>query len=461
MKIIVLNGSPKGDNSVTMQYIEYIKKKFQLYDFKIINISRDIKKIEKDMDFFRGILDDVKTCDGVIWAFPLYYLMVHANYKRFIELICERQAEEVFKGKYTISFSTSIHYFDHTAHNYMHAVCEDLEMKYAGFFSAEMHDFFNEEKRKQLYDFAKDFFGTIETYAPVSKAYKRLNYKMPEYINGKPIEKVDLKSKKVIVVTDSFDINENLGKMILHLRGTFIEQLEIINLSDLNIKGGCLGCLHCGFDNICVYDGNDDIRKIYEEKLVKADALIYAGTIKDRFLSSKWKTLMDRSFFNTHQPNLKGKQIGYFISGPISGIVNLREIIQAYVEMNEANLVDIITDEYEGSKELDAQIENFARRLINCAVEKRTNSETFLGVAGTKLFRDEFWGKLRFVFQKDHKYYKKHHKYDFPQKDIKTIITNLIMILLTKVPSMKKNIQKDFTKYMVNPYKKILNSDKI
>jgi len=28
MKIIVLNGNPKGDTSVTMQYIAYIRKKF-------------------------------------------------------------------------------------------------------------------------------------------------------------------------------------------------------------------------------------------------------------------------------------------------------------------------------------------------------------------------------------------------------------------------------------------------
>ena len=28
MKIVVLNGSPKGDISVTMQYVAYLKKKF-------------------------------------------------------------------------------------------------------------------------------------------------------------------------------------------------------------------------------------------------------------------------------------------------------------------------------------------------------------------------------------------------------------------------------------------------
>jgi hypothetical protein len=63
-----------------------------------------------------------------------YYFLVSSQYKRFIELIWERKAEGFFKDKYTAVLSTSIHFFDHTAHNYMNAICDDLEMKYLGFF---------------------------------------------------------------------------------------------------------------------------------------------------------------------------------------------------------------------------------------------------------------------------------------------------------------------------------------
>ncbi len=48
MKITVLNGSPKGLTSITMQYVQYIQKKFPQHEFKILNISQRIKKIEKD-----------------------------------------------------------------------------------------------------------------------------------------------------------------------------------------------------------------------------------------------------------------------------------------------------------------------------------------------------------------------------------------------------------------------------
>ena len=39
MKIIVLNGSPKGDISVTMQYVHFTQKKFPQHELKILNIS--------------------------------------------------------------------------------------------------------------------------------------------------------------------------------------------------------------------------------------------------------------------------------------------------------------------------------------------------------------------------------------------------------------------------------------
>ncbi|MCK4527423.1 NAD(P)H-dependent oxidoreductase, partial [candidate division WOR-3 bacterium] len=90
MKIIVLNGSPKGKISVTMQYINFIRKKFPQHELKIFNIAQQIKKIEKDEAAFREIIDEIKSSDGVLWAFPLYVFLVASQYKRFIELISEK-----------------------------------------------------------------------------------------------------------------------------------------------------------------------------------------------------------------------------------------------------------------------------------------------------------------------------------------------------------------------------------
>ena len=47
-----------------------------------------------------------------------------------------------------------------------------------------------------------------------------------------------------------------------------------------------MGCLQCGLDNECVYRDNDEIRETYET-LKAADVVILAGTIHDRYLSSR------------------------------------------------------------------------------------------------------------------------------------------------------------------------------
>jgi len=93
MKITVLNGSPKGEQSVTMQYVHFIRKKFPQHELHILNIAQRIKTLEKDERAFQAALDEIRASEGVLWAFPLYHCLVHGNYKRFIELVWERSVQ--------------------------------------------------------------------------------------------------------------------------------------------------------------------------------------------------------------------------------------------------------------------------------------------------------------------------------------------------------------------------------
>ena len=127
MNIVVLNSSPKGDLSVTLQYVRYAAKKNQQHNFKVFPVAQNIRKLEKDETAFGEVIEAVKSADAVLWAFPLYFLLVCSQYKRFIELIFERNQQAAFQGKYTASLSTSVHFFDHTAHNYIHAICDHLQ----------------------------------------------------------------------------------------------------------------------------------------------------------------------------------------------------------------------------------------------------------------------------------------------------------------------------------------------
>ena len=457
MKITVLNGSPKGHLSVTLQYVNFIQKKFPHHELKIFHIASTIKKIEKDEKAFQEIMDDVRSSDGVLWAFPLYYLLVSSQYKRFIELIWERGTTDFFKNKYTAVLSTSIHFFDHTAHNYMNAICDDLEMKYLGSFSAAMYDLLSRKGRERWTLFASEFFDGIQNRVPTSKRFSPVFYRTFNYLPDSVGDKISTQGKKVLILTDLKDPQTNLGKMIEQFKNSFTDEVKVINLHQVDIKGGCLGCIQCGYDYQCSYGNQDEYVQFYKDHVNTADILVFTGTIQDRYLSSRWKMFFDRSFFNTHTPSLMGKQVGFIIAGPLRQIPNLRQILEAYTEWQQANLVDIVTDEEEDSKMLDARLQHLAERAIHLAEKNYIKPKTFLGVGGMKIFRDDVWGKLRFPFQADHQFYKNHGFYDFPQRDYKNRMMATILMLLTKIPYMRKEIyRKRMREEMVKPFQKVV-----
>ncbi len=458
MKIAVLSGSPKGDLSVTLQYVKLIQKKFPHHDLKIHHLSQNIQRIEKDAKTFTKIIDDIRSSDGILWAFPLYVFLVPSQYKRFIELIWERGAQDTFKDKYTAVLTTSVHFYDHTAHNYMRAICDDLDMRFVDSFSADMDDIFIEQMRARLLIFARNFFEAIENKLPTAKTHPPLVYSKFRYAPGKTKDKIDTRGKRVVVVTDAQDDQSNLAKMVKRFKDSFRQDIETVNLYDINIRGGCLGCIQCGFDNICVYQGKDEFIDFFNTKLRSADITIYAGTIKDRFLSARTKMSWDRSFFNGHIPVQAGKQMGFIISGPLSQIPNIRQILEAMGEMEKANLVDIITDECRDSSQLDALLHNFASKSVQFSLENYIRPQTFLGVGGYKLFRDFIWARARFPFLADYRYYRKHGMFDFPQKDKRYLKYSKQMLDLIKTPEMKETVRKMMKSEMVKPYQKAMET---
>ncbi|HOP64737.1 MAG TPA: NAD(P)H-dependent oxidoreductase [Spirochaetota bacterium] len=457
MKITVLNGSPKGDLSVTMQYVKFMEKKFGEHEFSYINISQRIGKIESDDAFFNEIISEVANSDLTIWGTPLYVCLVPSQYKRFIELIWERGAEEKFRDKYAAVITTSIHFFDNTAHNYMRGICEDLGMRFAGSFSPDMYDIMQEEGREKILTFAQNIFRTVESGVVAARAYIKPDYNMPVYTPGKPLPVVDASGRKVLILSDKTYQKGNVAAMIGRMKNSLTGDVETLSLSDIDIKGGCMGCCECGFDYRCTYTGKDEFIDFYNEKLKKADIIIFAGEIRDRYLSAKWKQMFDRAFFNTHTPTLKGKQFGLLLSGPLAMIPNLREVLNAYFQWQGANLVEIITDEH-SSSDMDILVDSLAKNLVSNAEAGYVAPPTFLGVGGMKIFRDDIWGRLRFVFQADHKYYEENGIYDFPQDDLKAIEMNKNMINLTSKPEMRENVRKMIKTEMVKPMKHIVET---
>lgn len=453
MKICVVSGSPKGDESISLQYARFIEHAYPEHSFSVVHAGRDIKKMEQHREAWEEVMRDIRESDGVLFATPVYFMLVPGQLKRFIELVWERDASDAFIGKYSAALTTSIHFFDHTAHTYLHGICEDLGMHHAGFYSAHMQDLKSEENQERLLLFFSDFMDAISEKRPIQREFLPLPEITPSYTPRSRPPGVDTRGKRVVILHDA-DPGSDQEAMVRQAAGMFTGPVAVADIRDSLMKGGCLGCCRCAFDNTCVYQ--DGYRDFWEKYVVPADILILAGTIRDRYLSATWKQWNDRSFFNGHVPVLKGKQVGYLVEGPLAHIPNLREVLAARATLGNANLVGFVTNETGDPDEIDAALHSLARRSVRLAEQGYVSPVTFPAVGGKKLFRDEIWGGMRAFFKADDRYYRTHGLYDFPTKNYLQRIGTAAFSLFLDIPWVRKKAEKETVSHMVRPFKEVV-----
>ena len=379
--------------------------------------------------------------------------------KGLLSLSGKEESTAAFKGKYTAAISTSIHLFDHMAHNYIHAICDDLEMKFLGSYSADTFDLLKETEQKRFLQFSKHLLEGIKNGVSTAREFPPLQANEFQYEPGDQAQPVDPGGRQVLILSDCESGQTNLVHMIEKLKNSFIGGAKVVNLYDITIKGGCLGCIRCGYDNTCVYEGKDEFTTFFRETVEKAPIIIFAGTIRDRYLSSRWKLFFDRSFFTNHMPYLMGKHIGFLISGPLGQIPNLSQIFEGYVEVKKGSLAGIVTDECRNSSQIDTFIEDLAHRLVRvCRLMAMSSLQHFSALAATRSFVMISTGVCVFLFRLITPITERTGAYDFPQKDFKARVISAFLILLTKIPAMRKEIyNKKIMEEMVKPLRKLVD----
>ena len=302
MNILVLGGSPKGDASITLRYIRFLGLKFPEHTFEEIHVAATVRALERDPKALAGLMAKVQAADAVVFAFPLYVFLVHADYKRFFELVEERGLTPAFQGKPALILSTSIHFFDHTALEYVRGMAEDWGMGVCGVYSAEMHDLQKPDERLRLETFGRLTFERIAR----GGQEQRQTAPRPEwdyvYAPATPVRPVEAKGLKALILTDGNPGSGTRG-LAERFQAAFGGETETVDLNTLDIKGGCRGCTACAFDNECIYGDRDGVQEVYRVKLQQADIVVWAVGIRDRYLSARVKTFIDRRFLDTHQPN--------------------------------------------------------------------------------------------------------------------------------------------------------------
>ncbi|MCM1988884.1 NAD(P)H-dependent oxidoreductase [Oceanirhabdus seepicola] len=447
MKILVLNGSPKGKNSITLQTVLYLEKVYPEHDFTVLHVGQRIKAYEKDFSEAKKALEDAEI---ILFAYPVYTFIAPYQMHRFIELIKENGVD--LKEKFTTQITTSKHFYDVTAHKFIEENCHNLGLKYIRGLSADMDDL--QEKKGQIE--AESFFEQLlfdiknDIYVCVSPGV----YKEKREIYKPVLENTSKESGlDVVILTNCAEDDTNLRNMIEDFKSTLPYKAREVNLRKTRIDGGCLGCLRCSVTGKCVYkDGFDDFLR---NEIQKANAIIYAFTISDHYTHSSLKLYDDRQFCNGHRAVTEGMTVGYLISGDYMAEHNLQTIVEARCEVGGTYLAGVATDEVDTSK----SIQNLSQSICYALRNKCTRPKNFYGVGGTKIFRDLIY-LMRGMMKADHKFYKKHGIYDFPHKKKGRILMMYIIGLLMNLPSVQKKMKGQMNEFIIAPYQKVIEAAK-
>lgn len=434
MKVLVINGSPKGKNSITYQTVRFLQKKFPKDEFEVIHAGAQIKQLEQDVS---GVREAVENAEVLLFAYPVYTFIAPSQLHRFIALMKELKID--FTGKYATQITTSKHFYDVTAHRYIEENCDDMGLHFLRGYSADMNDLLTKTGQLQVITYWNYVRHIIEQEKNPER--KKQNKTPIHEKNGR---------YHIVIVTDCKKENERLRKMIIDFRKALPYASHVVNLQDFAFQGGCLGCFHCAAEGTCIY--KDGFGELLRNKIQRADSIVYAFSIQDHSMGTVFKTYDDRQFCNGHRSVTMGKPTAYLIDGEFSQEKNLQLILEGRSQVGGNFLAGIATNEGVGADSPGSCADKLAY-----ALEHRIQvNENFYGVGGKKIFRDLVF-EMQGMMQADHRFYQRNHLYDFPQKKLGTLLFMKLVGLLLKLPGSRTWMQSKMTEGMLMPYEKIIS----
>ena len=357
MNILVLNGSPKGQYSITLQTIHYLEILNPQHTFDILHVGARIKGLEKN---FTPALEAIQKADLLLFSYPVYTFIAPSQLHRFFELLKAQNLD--LSQKYASKISTSKHFYDMTAHRYVQDNCQDLGLKFIRGLSADMDDLATDQGQKE----AEDFFARVcwsireNIFEPFPKPLSAPRH-MPVEVPAAPQA---YKPGEVVIVTDCEKDNTQLANMIARFQAVLPLRTRVVNLREYPFKGGCLGCFNCAVDGTCIY--TDGFDQFLRTNIQGGQSIVYAFSIKDHSMGALFKLYDDRQFCNGHRTVTMGMPMGYLVSGNYSEEFNLQMIIEGRAEVGGNFLAGVATDEQDPNTAIDSMAATLAACLRAC-----------------------------------------------------------------------------------------------
>lgn len=437
-RVCVLNGSPKGEYSITLQTLRYLEKRYPACRFDVLHVGHRIKAYEKDMT---EAIAAIESADLLLFCYPVYTFIAPYQLHRFIELL-KRSGASV-AGKPAAQITTSKHFYDVTAHGYIRENCHDMGLKYIGGLSADMEDLLSPKGRADT-----AAFWDYALYCASNDLYEQppRREKTPPRPYQATLERAEKKpGYDTVILTNREPDDEVLAAMIADFEAAYPYPTRVINVAEYPFAGGCLGCLRCASDGKCVY--RDGFDAFLRERVQTADAIVHAFTIRDHSMGASFKRYDDRQFCNGHRAVTMGMPVGYIVNGDYQREENLRLVIHGRCEVGRQYCAGVAND-------ADG-IVALARRLAYALESKLCLPHDFLGVGGEKIFRDLIY-TMRGLMREDDRFFRRHGMYDFPQKRVGTIIKMKLVGCLLARPAIRAKLGNRMNESMIAPYKKAI-----
>ncbi|MBR4093216.1 MAG: NAD(P)H-dependent oxidoreductase [Oscillospiraceae bacterium] len=439
MNILVINGSPKGKNSITLQTSLFLEKLADRYNFDFIHVGQRIKYYENNME---EAVSKIKNADLIIFSYPVYTFIAPSQLHHFINLM--KNCGEDFSGKIVTQISTSKHFYDTTAHRYIEENCFDMGMNVIKGFSADMDDLTTKKGQKEAIAFFKHVLWCARN-AVFEKIPDKKEYSEKKYTQIRTKNYI-AKNGTVALVCDVSEDDERLISMIEDFKNKCPYEIKEINIRNFAFSGGCLGCFNCATNGKCIY--KDGFDKLLRDEIQSSDAIVYAFSIEDHSMGWRFKMYDDRQFCNGHRTVTEGTPFGYIVNGDYENEENLKTIIVGRSEVGHNFLA--------GVAYTPETLSDMIKRLDYAIENKLVLPRNFYGVGGMKIFRDLIW-VMRGLMKADHEFYKKHGVYDFPQKQTGRMLGMCLVGEVMRNPKLKSKMNGKMTEGMLMPYKKVFD----
>jgi len=464
LKIVLVNASPKGEYSLTLQYARYMLTHEPEVEWSVAQVGEKLTDMEFDQAWLDETIAAIEASDAVLWATPVYTMLVPWQLIRFFDLVKKAGKDSIFSGKYATSVMSCFHYYDHLAEEWLRGTCEDLGMPFIEGLSVDNVDMLKAEFRASMRFFMSEFHRACAMKAPVARKTRLLeNTRSPKFmpigINATRSKAADKKNDlRTVLLTDERGKDGNLSAMIDVFLAAYPNSVEVVDINDFPYEGACQGCLRCELVGDC--DRKDGFQKFYQDLVNSCDVLVHAMNIEGRYLKPVWKLFLDRTFSNGHRTSMMGKHTAYLVAGPLNQLPGVRQFLEGKDRVGKENSMGIISDEESDSARQEALIVDLAGRLDRATRANYQKGVNFLGVGGIKIFRDLIYG-MRGVVRDDHRFYRERGLYDFPQRNVSMQVFNLFMGTAFIFKPVRVQAWKNMKPLYIAQHKHIVDSGKL